>query len=161
MDIRQWPLNRIMQLPDHCFGRRWVVGNSEYLEAAAVRWRLLPSGLPEKFVIWEVHLKLQSDDETNGSFFVSLGDVEPTSSAEFNALERLFSGLTMAGTRPGYMYVSNYTPVDLVNLKYPVDGAGRRFVLEIEQGAATSRVAIQQFVISAIPTEVPDCLLSV
>ncbi len=121
---------------------------------------MIPAGLPDRFVIWEVHIKVQSNDTTNGYVHVSLGDVEPTTTAEFAALEKLFGTLTTAGGLPGFMYASNFSPIDLVNLKYPVDCGGRRLVLEIEQGAVESRVVIEQFVISSIPTEVPDWLLS-
>ena len=53
MDIRNWPMNRIMQLPDCCFSRRWPVGVSWLGEAVSVGYDISEAGLPERCVIWE------------------------------------------------------------------------------------------------------------
>ncbi len=54
MDIRNWPLSQIMQLPDAAFGRRWPVGLAYAFAGAGAEFDISEAALPERFVIWEV-----------------------------------------------------------------------------------------------------------
>lgn len=54
MDISKWPLNKIMQLPDWCFGRRWWVGTYIGTAADAASYFLIEESVPDRFVLWDV-----------------------------------------------------------------------------------------------------------
>ncbi len=79
MDIRNWPLDRIMQLPDHCFGRRWPITLLTPVVQTVTYYDISEMALPEKCVIWELVFYgygVLGGELTGWSF--ALGDVLPT-----------------------------------------------------------------------------------
>ncbi|GAH72945.1 unnamed protein product, partial [marine sediment metagenome] len=56
MDVRNWPADRIMQLPDHCFGRRWLVSVIGARSEIGPAFDISEAGLPEWTVIWNLTL---------------------------------------------------------------------------------------------------------
>ncbi|GAJ03313.1 unnamed protein product, partial [marine sediment metagenome] len=54
MDVSKWSIDRIMQLPDWCFGKRWWVGTYIGPAADEVNYFLIPESVPDVFVLWDV-----------------------------------------------------------------------------------------------------------
>ncbi len=160
MDIRNWPLDKIMQLPDCCFGRRWLIVDARTLVASAVEYSILEAPLSDRFVIWEFNAVKEGAAAQDQNVQLALGEIVPTSDAEFNALELLFpaafSGDAGAGVllfMPAGMCVSR--------MKFPVAANGRKIVLRYKNTHAVNAFIGQvSFVISSMPNEVPDCLFS-
>ncbi|MBA7681717.1 hypothetical protein ES703_90057 [subsurface metagenome] len=161
MDIRNWPMNRIMQLPDNCFGRRFPVCVCVFDTDETPRWDISEIALPEKCVIWGFTSWMDEADYHVDSFRLALGDQLPTTVAMMDALEPLFYGLGRQGPEPRYIVAHvNYPPI-VYNLRLPVAAAGRRVILEARSNVEQALAFQVVLVVSSIPTEVPDCLLSV
>lgn len=161
MDVRNWPLGQIMQLPDYCFGRRWpVITSRRILPDATDQW-LITVGLPDAFVLWAVRLWFYPPAIGTAWFKFALGDHEPADVAAFDAFEPLFPGDFENVIVPAAMYIPHYQPAGF-ECRMPVQVQGRRFAVQVFNGHATNILTFTAvFEVSSIPTEVPDCLLSV
>ncbi len=160
MDIRDWSLDKIMQLPDCCFGRRWPITLKATGIGPGPVFDISEAGLPEKCVIWELCIIGLADLNSYGTFGLRLGDVLPTTTAEFEAYEMLFKsgpGSTGALSEIG---VSSMSSVNWNRLRLPILAAGRRLVLGIRAGILLAVATEVTIVVSSIPTEVPDWLCS-
>lgn len=160
MNISQWPISRIMQLPDYCFGPRWPVELSMAGEALASKFDISKMALPETCVIWELAAVLHSAELFEGAFELRLGDQLPASWPAFQELELLFSGVRTILPPGAVIYLTSMTSVNWQNLKMPVRAAGRRLVLGIRSGTCNGHFIQVALTVSSIPREVPDWLVS-
>lgn len=160
MDIRNWAVDRIMQLPDCCFGRRWPVLLRFAATEGFQHYDISEMSLPEKCVLWELGFWCWDAAQT-APWFVSLklGDQLPATDAEFVALADFMSGF---GQYFGGVYRMSgvwNSSIWIRNLKVLIPSAGRRLVGRVTKLTTNvdSRVVA---VISSFPTEVPDWLVS-
>ncbi len=161
MDVRGWPLDRIMQLPDHCFGRRFVVSVHLVSITGVVGWDISEIALPERCVLWELVYFIGEDSANFYYVRLALGDQLPTTIAMMDALEPCFMGLGTQGAEPRKIQVKNSQSWAIRMLRQPIISMGRRLVGEVAAVGAETIYANVALVVSSIPTEVPDCLLSV
>ncbi|MBA7611089.1 hypothetical protein ES703_18305 [subsurface metagenome] len=160
MDIRDWPMDQIMQLPDCCFGRRWPIGVSVFGDEVTTYYDISELALPERCVIWKLNLSCPMYSTAIIYTSLALGDQLPVADAQFDAMEPLFRdiGALLAGRR-----VVNFNrmggAID-VSMRMPVATNGRRLVGRFEWLAAAAAQVVVVLTVSSIPTEVPDCLLS-
>ncbi|MBA7684077.1 hypothetical protein ES703_92467 [subsurface metagenome] len=160
MDIRNWSMNRIMQLPDCCFGRRWPVGLSFGIRNADPVFDICEAALPEVCILWEVSLFVRGLLQTSAGFLLALGDQLPTTEAEFFACETVFSGIEAPEAHRGEIEFDSHSGPHIFHIRQPVATAGRRFVGRAIRVLGET-AGVQAFiVISSIPTEVPDWLIS-
>lgn len=160
MNIRNWPMDKIMQLPDFCFGSKWPA--SLYISAVPSGHHLAIStkGLPDRCVLWSITLNIQ---QFNGTFpcyaDFALGDNLPVDEIEFMTLEPLipYWGVLMAG-RWGQVVVG-HNFMHWPDFRYPVIAQGRRIVCHWQTSAVQGNLQAT-FMVSAFPTEVPDWLVS-
>lgn len=160
MNIANWSLNRIMQLPDFCFGRRWPISIFGSERGINIAYDIAECALPEKTVIWELHVR---GSGTEGIFYYAglrLGDKLPTTAAEFNALELLFPCLDDYRIGRSGVKLQKGLELHLTQLRYPVLSAGRRFVGSFETTFESYQEVHVAFIVSSVPTEVPDWLIS-
>jgi len=160
MDIRNWPLGRIMQLPDECFGRRWpIITSREIAMGATDEWLVKPA-LPERCVLWDFAMQQCGVAAGIHWFKVALGDNEPASDAAFDAFERLWPGDFENTVEEGGMFFM-YPPRLVIPSRMPIVSMGRTFAVQVHNGNGVENLYVNiVFVVSSIPTEVPDCLLS-
>ncbi|MBA7610302.1 hypothetical protein ES703_17509 [subsurface metagenome] len=161
MDVSRWPMDRIMQLPDHCFGRRWPIAVTVIGAAASPRFDISEMALPERCVIWEFTVLFAKEILAEAVFEIRLGDVLPTTMAQFREYEVLFKGVRGQAVPDGLIHVTSMTSVNWQNFKMPVQSTGRRIVVGIDIGVAVGDQIQVALTVSSIPREVPDCLLSV
>jgi len=160
MDIRNWPMDRIMQLPDHCFGRRWPIA----CERAGISGRfydISEVALPERTVIWSVVLDWWNTSMDTCAFCrLGVGDQLPVDVAGMNACEPLLRGVGVQGIEPRHYSLSP----GLLSIRWPMRmglaAGGRRFVLGIAPVGSNYLFARVVLEVSSVPNEVPDCLLS-
>lgn len=160
MDIRSWPLDRIMQLPDHCFGRRWPVGVGFYTGAGISFFDISEAALPERCVIWGLAFAAElpsTGDHCTFSF--SLGDILPTTLAEFNAFDVLFRDFGYTVTLRRAFTISYGNGFVWVPLRYNLESGGKRLVTYIVR-STPSVLPWAAIVVSSVPTEVPDWMIS-
>lgn len=161
MDIRNWPLGRIMQLPDHCFGRRWAVSVAQANEASQTNYDISEVALPDVGVMWEVGIYGFGAIGQLCTIRLAIGDQLPAAAAEMDRLEPLIMGLGFQGADPRRIRLQWATPMVAVDLRMPIQAQGRRLVMEVVTDAGQVMDVICVIVVSGVPTEVPNCLLSV
>lgn len=160
MNIRDWPLDRIMQLPDYCFGRRWpifVVGDTV---SAGDCWAISKFGLPERCVVWEFGLRYWHQEKITEHLRLSLGDQLPTTKAEMSALEPLYRDIEHLPAFPNSIRIlTAYAQITISQRMY-LESGGRRLVIEYSGASLQVTNIIAWVVVSSLPTEVPDWLSS-
>lgn len=161
MDIRNWSLDQVMQLPDHCFGRRWPIVLIKTALGPGVAWDISDMALPEQCVIWEVFWWINADEFMDYLIDMRLGDHLPAAAGEFIVMEPLFRDFGLH-TNNGYSIVPAWNGAFYrLSVRMPIAAAGRRLVVQFYNTLSGSVYGGAGIVISSIPKEVPDCLLSV
>ncbi len=160
MDIRNWPLDKIMQLPDNLFGQHWPVGISVFHETELLLYDISEMALPEVMVIWEMNYIYCQATLGAGECSLALGDVLPTTDAQFDALEPLFRDLGQLVFPRRHLVAQAVGGTRRMNMRKAVHTAGRRLVGRFEFAGPLTQWGQAYLVISSIPKEVPDCLLS-
>ena len=160
MDVRGWPLDKIMSLPDHCFGRRFPVSVSCFALAGGGNFNISPTALPEWSVLWELRIDSRLRQGAAAGVGVhcllSLMDFAPTSIADMENSEKLLPNY--GSWNATHWALNGY--IHLINLKYPIHTNGRRLGgYLLNDGAQTDYIQVS-CVFSSLPTEVPDWLLS-
>ena len=160
MDIRDWPIDRIMQLPDWCFGRRWLVLSCySIIQATTAQW-LVDDPLPERTVLWGFGIQGQYSPSSTSWLKLALGDHEPANDAEFDAFDRLFHGQLDNATEEGAIWLGWHSSV-WWPMRKPLETAGKRFACQSANTHATVSTRLNLgFLISSVPKEVPDWLIS-
>lgn len=160
MSIAGWPMDRIMQLPDCCFGRRFPVACAlDATEPGAV-WDIAEVAFPERFVLWELSVWNTGELEGLEQWKLAMGDHLPAAQPEFDAMEPLIPGLGLQGAEPRIIRTAIGISWSLVNLKMPIAAMGRRMVIQVLMTpTGVTRLNVVA-VVSSIPTEVPDWLIS-
>lgn len=160
MRIEDWPMNRIMQLPDWCFGRRWPMSLSGQAPSTVGVYDITEAGLPEMCVLWEVNFttRIISDPANTVGFhcIIRMGHRIVTNLPDLYVLNELIPGY-------GYFIAGHRSwsgDVNLRNLKIPIHSMGRRLVGYLVNDGAAGQVMQLTFVFSGVPKEVPDWLVS-
>jgi len=156
MDVSKWPLHKIMQLPDWCFGQRWWVGTYVGTAADAVSYFLIEESVPDKFVLWDVIVCTTGHTaakQANVTF--RLCRQAPTA-GNIKTMRRLMTNL---GNRT-QTYDAYLPPVALTHMgpmrniiEAQNDQIGGALKLPSETATVENAVAC---LISGIPKEVPD-----
>lgn len=161
MDISQWPLGQIMQLPDHVFGRRWLIYCSARPSGGTAGYDISEIPFPEICVIWELLIDCTIEATTRLVFKIALGDQPIAAAGLIEQLEPLFPGLGEQGPEPREIHYKGNKIIRWNKLRMPVRTAGRRMVVEFtntSEAAASGAVGV---IVSSIPKDIPDCLISV
>jgi len=160
MRIDNWPLDRVMRLPDWCFGRRYWVGQYIYGLAGGVDYGIAEENLPDKFVVWGVMASSMASVMIRAiELTIRLGTFLPVNDADLYASDRLLKGIST----PAMLYELFVIPngVTWINCeRMLIESAGRRITIGTRgdtENAYTMTVGVQ---ISAMPKEVPDWLIS-
>lgn len=160
MNIRDWPVDRIMQLPDHCFGRKIIVSCAPQAPGNDTGWDISEIALPERAVLWQFSCWSVYSTSENDSFRLALGDQLPTSTVMMDALEPLFPGFGLQGPGPRKIWMAQYGAPILFDFRIPLMSGGRRLVTEMTTIGAVAKDMIITLIVSSMPTEVPDWLCS-
>ena len=131
MDIRNWSQSQIMQLPDHMFGRKFLVSCAIEATMDETTYDISELALPEDCVIWEFWMYSYAVASKFIEIGLALGDQLPTSAAMFNALDPLFHGLGVDGPEPRTIPIDNQGSFRFNRIRMPLRAAGRRLVLRI------------------------------
>ena len=160
MRIDNWGVGRKMQLPDECFGRRFLVSCSVEGADAQPAWDISELAFPEETVIWELQVYSCSAGADVASLRLALGDQLPTTAAMMTALEPLMPGLGLHGPDPRDIRPACDGEMGWNKLRMPIAAGGRRLVLEVTGAVGKSPVVTVGVVVSSVPKEVPEWLSS-
>jgi len=161
MRTDDWPMDRIMRLPDWCFGRRWWIGVYCGEVGGGVAYFISQEQLPDKFVVWGVLICTRSPSCLEAMrVTIRLGDHVPVNIADVIAMERLFKGISTPGI--AYEFYTDSNGVDWIPAERQlVESAGRRLAIASNGDQAIAYEMTVGVLISAMPKEVPDWLISV
>lgn len=160
MDVSKWPLDEIMQLPDHAFGRRWIVSVGRVGLNNNILYDISELALPEKFVIWEIIWCLDGVAGAAVNMEIALGDLVPTTDPEFQLLTNPIPDLGVAWLGFRYLLLRNYQSWRRMTLRQSVHASGRRLVGRFQETASAAAGAMIALTVSSLPREVPDWLIS-
>ncbi len=156
MDISNWSLEKIMQLPDFCFGARFPLSITEG-GIKAESFLMHPRKLPDRFVLWEICTKCTFQTTFDwATWQLAMGHRRPGSEQEFEQLESLLPEPyeTLAGHN--VLAIGYIQEFRLPNLRMPFIASGRRFVVRTVQIGTSVVYASVTIVISSIPDSIPD-----
>jgi len=158
MDISSWNLNKIMQLPDWCFGSRWWVG--EYLGEAGGGFDYAggTEALPHRFVVWGVLTSARSPACLEAiRLSIRLGGSPATGAAMAKAQRRLLDGIS----EPDIVYELYVNPNGTTWIgcnRQLVEPSGARLSIISNGDQVIAYEMTVGVLISAVPTEIPDWL---
>lgn len=156
MDISDWGWGQIMQLPDHLFGRRFMVSLMISNIKDGSGWDISEIALPEKCVLWEFQLNKTQGAGNVERLSLALGDQLPTTNAQFMGNEPLLHGLGIDGIEPRHIDIYANSFLISRRLRQNIDARGRRVIMEVTAGLADVAYVNAQFIFSSIPREIPD-----
>lgn len=160
MNVRNWPMGQIMQLPDNCFGQRWPVHVGVKTTSSVPHYDISESGLPERCVIWGFYIVVSGVSTSYVEVTFALGDMLPTTEAEFGANEMLFHDLGVPFGAIRFIRTIPYSGLGFIPMRKYVAAGGRRLIGRFDPATATLVYSHGILIVSGVPTEVPDCLLS-
>lgn len=155
-DISNWGWGQILELPDHLFGRRSVVGCSLFEIGGGTGFDVSMLGLPEKCVIWELRGSYVTSEAGVGIFSIALGDHLPANDAEFNLLETLLPDLGRPVDGRREIAITSGSSFNLAQLKVGVDSGGRRLVVRFLSSVVTLAYCDVSLVVSSVPRSIPE-----
>ncbi len=158
MDIRNWPMDMIMQLPDSAFGRRWPIGLGFTMTGDGAVFDISDISLPDRMIIWGLSFAQHGGSTATNHLSLALGDVLPTSDAEFNLLELLFSSVKASDGEIGQFEAVTVNNNVVPLIRQPVNTNARRLVgRSIRHVGASLGIAVV-LIVSSIPNEVSSWL---
>ncbi len=159
MRIDNWPLDRIMRLPDWCFGRRWWVGEYMGGTGGVAEYRIGVENLPDKFVVWGILISARSPACLEAlRLTVRLGNVLPAVPADLNVLKRIYQGISVPTIT--YEFYVNPNGVTWINAGRIIhESNGRRLVMLANGDQVITYEMTVGVLISSMPKEVPDWLV--
>lgn len=161
MDIRKWGLDQVMMLPDSCFGRRRLIILSGSGKTGAPAFDICETGLSERMVVWGIAGWHLGGALVRGYIEFRLGDNLPVTIAEFRNFEGMFPEMiTPALVRNTLCWVATIN-LPWLPMRRPYITSGRRIVVALTVSGLAAEEVYAAILISSVPTEVPDCLLSV
>jgi len=160
MDIRNWPMERVMQLPDWCFGRRWLISRNGATAVNVTNYWLSQETFAEKGVIWALFVNANTTDVKNRlNIGLAYADVAPVDNATFMAKEPVFPGLREPNTVADLCIDSQQCTYWADLRKQSTPPARRLAICTAAFGIGTVNFTIG-LVVSGVPKEAPDWLIS-
>ena len=156
MNISDWPMQKIMSLPDHMFGRRFLISCQMIITGVHPLWDISEIAFPETAVIWEMRFGSCAEETIEVLMKFALGDQLPTTIAQFDRLEPIFNGLGVAGPGPRNNHILGTNNIEMRRLKMGVRTSGRRLVLQVLNLGATQAFTHVMLTVSGLPREIPD-----
>lgn len=158
MDISKWSLDKIMQLPDWCFGRRWWIG--EYLGSTTgvVDYRIGEENLPDKFVVWGILISCRSPACLEAMrVTVRLGTVLPVHVDDLIPMDRIYKGISVSKITYEFFPDSNGVKwIDAGRIVH--ESKGRKLVIVANGDQVIQYEMTVGMLLSSVPREVPNWL---
>lgn len=160
MDTRKWSLDRIMQLPDWCYGRRWWIGTYVGTSTNVVTFFTIEDRLPDRFILWSLIY--------NGSKWTAATGVNLTLRLATAGLDddsfwqatRLFHQIALE-KNVYEIYFNAKTGLYLQNMRTVHEARGLRIcgaAKHVDETATCENFCA--VLISAVPKEIPDWLVA-
>ncbi|MBA7532758.1 hypothetical protein ES705_24988 [subsurface metagenome] len=160
MNIRNWPMDQIMQLPDCCFGTRWPVSCGVTSSAVIDQFTIVKTGLPDRCVLWELLVLVKSEMAQLFQVEFAWGDQLPPDLSAWNQLQKMFPCQGVQDASNYYWEGGGHGDLALRRLRMPSPASGQRPCMRVDKTSTAEYMVTAIFVVSSFPTEVPDWLIS-
>jgi len=156
MNIADWPDHKMMSLPDHLFGERFVMAETIQIVGPDYGFAIVDAGLPDRAVIWEIFATSSMAATGEWNFRLLLSDTIPTTHAQCNGLESInpFCNTLLTGT--GWLFSTGPNLLRVGNIRRLLRPQGRRMVIEVYNGAAATKKFMIGAVYSGVPKDLPE-----
>jgi len=160
VDISKWPVRKVMRLPDWCFGDRWPISLHVLTSIGAWQFDIAGLGCGDVFVLWDLWIYGGSEVADQEHLRLTMGQALPATMAENSVNEDLLPdfGRAVGVRRVIGVWVPCYLRFPL--LRMPIALNGRRVILEVEPDSIGQRKVWCGMVVSELPKEVPEWVLS-
>lgn len=156
MDISNWPMENILQLPDSAFGMRYVVSIFRHSAVAGTSYDMSELSLPDRGVIFGFNFSSWTRDINTLTFRLGLGSQLPTSTDEFDKLDPLIPGFGRHGSDPRTFISQTPFDVELSRVKMPVHSARQKLIVETTIVGFAAHFLLVSVIVASIPKEIPD-----
>ena len=160
MNIENWPIGRICQLPDYVFGRRWPIALANQVINVTPTWDITEAGLPDRTMIWEMVLIGPGSTLAMCQVHLRIGEIIPATLPEFMLLRPLFRECVDQAGVPSSFVLAAGMGTAARRLRQPVNMQGQKIVAYFTTASEVTLWLQVILVISAVPKEVPDWILS-
>lgn len=160
MDISKWSIEQIMQLPDCAFGQRFPVFVSQSVTGENTAWDMSELSIPSRVVLWSVDVVIVESSSALTWYRLGLGDMKPVSLAEMDGSKDLLMGYGREGSRPRRVYGLHAGGFVSHKLRQYKEPQGRKLIIEVHSTADKTMAVRAGVIVSTIPREVPDWLIS-
>ena len=158
MRIDDWPINKIMQLPDWCFGIKYAVSVEAFAANDSFAYDISEIALPETMVIWQILIVPITFSAFTNYVRIGLAQNLPATEAEFMELQPLINGMGAQGPGPRQIQLNIYSAGQSIMLRQPVHTASRKLALLTYAAVDENCWVRVVIIISSVPKEIPDWL---
>lgn len=159
MDIRNWNANKVLQLPDWCFGNRYWVGEYMGSTGGTVYYRGGEEILPDKFMLWGVLVSARSVNCLEAlRLTIRLAGAAVATVAAAKLIERVLKSISTADILYE-LYVNQNGVTWIGDIRQLVEPNGKRLALVSNGDQTIAYEMTVGLLISAVPKEVPDWLV--
>ena len=152
---------QIMQLPDHCFGERYVCTTYYNENVAGYYADLSPIVLPPKCVLWGIYVWMGQIPHYLSYFRMSLGFVLPANVAAFLLEQPLIPDMGSPVVPIRGIYLPTAEQTWYMNLKQLIQSGGKSFLTMVEIPTNAQILISISAVFSPLPQRVPDWMISI
>ncbi len=160
MDISKWSLDKIVQLPDFVFGRRYFIGMISGKDGPGADFVIADEALPNRMVVWGFYCSGRQEAMTSWEVTYRMGAKQTYNGDSCAELQRVFPGMG----HPSFfneIWSQGGEPVFVMGIRNFVEPQGKRLVMAITTNNGTGyREFSAGILISAFPREVPDWVVS-
>lgn len=142
MDISRWTIDERMQLPDYCFGQRFLSGvQISCTVPSGFVWRIADKVWPDPACIWSVNIICRESDHQWNWVRFGLADTVPTSSGEMDAAQNILPEFgNNAYAPPAFSMFGDTGYVVSVPVRKGIITGGKRLVVEAFLNEAGTKV---------------------
>lgn len=160
IDIRNWPIDQIMQLPDEAFGQKWQIITNEQVAGGATDVWMASEKVPDTIVLWEIRVHGIRTSIPAGGFKFAIADQIPADEDAFDLGERIFKGSLDNTVEEGMINYGNPDSALVIPMRKHVVMGGKRFTVWFKNTAGNVNETTVMFLISSIPRSLGEWMLS-
>lgn len=164
MNIQDWSIGQVLQLPDHVFGRRYPIWVEAYSASGGAHREISEVGFPNVAVIWGfgwwVWTPYTVDDKAECRIKLGVANALPATPAEMLRIQPLFPGLGEHMAELRDIWMGDAGAAIWIPMRTVFDAQGQKLVIEVDASSNTNVRVQVGVVVSSIPKEVPDWMIS-
>ena len=164
MNIQNWGIGQILQLPDHAFGRQYPIWVARISASGGAGRDISEIGFPNVAVVWGfgwwVWTPYTEANKAEARIKLGLANDLPATAAAMDRLQPLFPGLGDHGAALRDIYIGDAGSSMWIPMRTVLNAQGQKLVIEVDAASNTDVRVMVCVVVSSVPREVPDWMIS-